>query len=256
MRLNVNKPFLFIFISIILLLLVGVFSYYLYLMPLYNQVDQKKTELDIAEQQVKILESKIDSTGSKTSTNTVALQKKVPVKRLLDQALLEIEKAEIISGTNIIEITINGTDADEAVSDEELTTADKAIEDANKQDSGNDTEEEATEEVVLPSGIHQTKISIVGEANNYFELEKFLEKLGSSDRIMTIDTFNLTGPKEITNVDDSDQVIDFDVSLSIYYYPTLNDLIGDLPPLETPEVSDRKNPFDTGTLEKKEEEQP
>ena len=254
MRLNANKTVLIFSCSIILILLAAVFSYYLYLMPLFNKVETKKSELQMAEQQVDILESKLNSTGTETTTNTIELQKKVPVKRLLEQALLEIEKAEIISDSNIIEISVNGTDSDETVTDEELTTADKAIDEANAQDENASDEQAATEEVVLPNGIHQTTINIIGEASTYFELETFLEKMESSDRIMTVDSLNITGPKEIMSVEDSDQVIDFELTLSIYYYPALNDLIEDLPPLETPKVSERKNPFDTGTLDKNEEE--
>ena len=254
MKLNVNKPIILFTFSIILILLVGVFSYYLYLMPLSNELDSKKNELQMTEQQVNILETKLKTTQTETKTNTMELQKKVPVKRLLEQALLQIEKAEIISDTNIIEMNINGTDSGEEVTNDELTTADQAIDDANKKEESNSNKEKNEQEVILPNGIHQTIIQIIGEASTYFELETFIDKLQSSERIMTIDTLNITGPTEIMSVEDSDQVIEFELAVSIYYYPTLDDLLVDVPPLETPKVSERMNPFDAGTLEKKEEE--
>ena len=253
MRLSDHKPLVFFSLSMILLVLAALYSYYFYLMPLYNDVNMKKTELQMAEQQANILESKLKTTGSEANTNTIELQKKVPVKRLLEQALLEIEKAEIISDTNIIEMSINGTDTEE-VTNGELTTADQAISDANKQENDGADGKTNTEEIVLPSGIHQTSINIIGEASTYFELERFIEKIEASNRIMTIDSLSITGPKEITSVEESDQVIDFELTVSIYYYPALNDLIEDLPRLDTPKVSERKNPFDTGTLENSKDE--
>lgn len=254
MRLSDHKPMVWTAFSIIVLALGAIYSYYYYLVPLNNELSMKKTELQMTEQQADILESKLKSTGSETSTNTIELQKKVPVKRLLEQALLELEKAEIISDTNIIEISVNGSDVEEEVTNGELSTADEAIDDANKQENEEADEKKNAEEIVLPSGIHQTKINVIGEASTYFEVEKFLEKIESSQRIMTVDSLNVTGPKEIISVDESDQRIDFEIMVSVYYYPTLNDLIEDLPQLDAPKVSERKNPFDTGTLEKSNDE--
>lgn len=249
MRLSDHKQMVWFAFSIILLALGAIYSYYCYLMPLTNELNMKKMELQMTEQQADILQSKLKSTGSETSSNTIELQKKIPVKRLLEQALLEIEKAEIISDTNILEISVNGSNADEEVANGEVTTADKAIDDANKEENREADEKKNTEEIVLPNGIHQTTINTLGEASTYFELEKFLEKIESSQRIMTVDSLNITGPKEIIAVEESDQQIDFELTVSVYYYPTLNDLIEDLPQLDTPKVSERKNPFDTGTLE-------
>ncbi|AYV67342.1 pilus assembly protein PilO [Niallia circulans] len=249
MKLSDHKPMIWFAFSIIFLALGAIYSYYFYLMPLNNELAMKKTELQMTEQQADILESKLKSTGSETSTNTIELQKKVPVKRLLEQALLEIEKAEIISDSNILEISVNGSDVDENVTDGEVSTADEAIDDANKQENRETDEKKNTEEIILPSGIHQTTINMIGEAATYFELEKFLEKIQSSQRIMTVDSLNITGPKEIIAVEESDQQIDFELTVSVYYYPTLTDLMEDLPQLDPPKVSERKNPFDTGTLE-------
>ncbi|MFP3722060.1 pilus assembly protein PilO [Niallia circulans] len=249
MRLSDHKQMVLFGFSIILLALGAIYSYYCYLMPLTNELNMKKMELQMTEQQADILQSKLKSTGSETSSNTIELQKKIPVKRLLEQALLEIEKAEIISDTNILEISVNGSNADEEVANGEVTTADKAIDDANKEENREADEKKNTEEIVLPNGIHQTTINMLGEASTHFELEKFLEKIESSQRIMTVDSLNITGPKEIIAVEESDQQIDFELTVSVYYYPTLNDLIEDLPQLDTPKVSERKNPFDTGTLE-------
>ncbi|MEK4668585.1 pilus assembly protein PilO [Niallia sp. FSL R7-0271] len=243
MRLGENRSLFLFLLSALLILGAGAYVYFAYLQPLSNQVDIKETELQLVEQQVTILDSKIKAAKESTNTSTVQLQQQVPVKRLLEQALLEIEKAEIISDTNLIEIKLNGTDSDETVTEEDLTTADKAIDDANKQAGDESENDAAASETTLPNGIKKTAINILGEANTYFDLEKLLEELQSSKRIMDIDSLKITGTKEVMEVEDNDQKIEFEMTVSIYYYPELEDLINDLPSMESPASADRKNPF-------------
>lgn len=249
MKLAENKQMLFGIFSIFIVILLAAGSYYFYLMPLYAKVDAKKIELEQAEQEANILETKIKSSNAKVAASSIELQKQVPVKRLLEQALLEIEKAEIISGSNLIEVKINGTESDEEVTNEELTTADKAIEDANEEDQSETSETAAEKEISLPNGIKKTSINIVGESETYYELEKLIETLQSSNRIMDIESLDVTGTKEIMSVEDNDQKIEFEISLSIYYFPKLTDLVDELPQLESPKTSDKLNPFASASIE-------
>lgn len=243
MRFSENRSLFLFLLSAVIILGAGAYTYYAYLQPLATKVNTKETELQLVKQQVSILDSKIKAAKESTKTSTVQLQQQVPVKRLLEQALLQIEKAEIISDTNLIEIKLNGTDSDETVTEEDLTTADKAIDDANKSDNEASDEKTADAETTLPNGIKKTTINILGEANTYFDLEKLLEQLQSSKRIMDIDSLKITGTKEVMEVEDNDQKIEFEMTLSIYYYPELEDLINDLPSMESPASADRKNPF-------------
>ncbi|WP_445490120.1 pilus assembly protein PilO [Niallia sp. 03133] len=243
MRVVENKSALLLIVSIIVLLFLAVGARFFYLMPLYQEADRKQSELQSAEQQVAILQSKINSSTEKTAASSMGLQKQVPVKRLLEQALLDIEKAEIISGSNLIEIKMNGTEADEDLKDEELTTADKAIKEANKTENNAVDINGESSDAALPNGIKKTSINITGEADTYDELEKLIESIQSSQRIMDVESLHITGTEEIISVEDTDQKIEFDMSVSIYYYPELNDLIKDIPPLESPKTSDKNNPF-------------
>ncbi|NYE07812.1 type II secretory pathway component GspD/PulD (secretin) [Bacillus niacini] len=109
------------------------------------------------------------------------LQKQVPVKRLLDQLLLNIEKAEIVSGTNIIEIKINGTEQDEEIE----VVVEKSDSGSSKQNGNEETKTQ--EDVTLPNGIKKTSIILIGEAESYFDLEKFLYELQEMKRTVKID---------------------------------------------------------------------
>ncbi|GKU81441.1 pilus assembly protein PilO [Niallia sp. NCCP-28] len=248
MKIAENKHIIIILFSVFMIILLAVSCYYLYLMPLSTKVDAKKMELELAQQEASILETKIKSSQEKVAESSIELQKQVPVKRLLEQALLEIEKAEIISGANLIELTVNGTASDEDVTNEELTTADKAIKDANAEDGDSADQMAVENEISLPNGIKKTSITIIGEAETYYELEKLIETLQSSNRIIDIESLDVTGTKEIVSVEDNDQKIEFEMSLSIYYFPKLTDLVNELPPLESPKTSDKLNPFASASI--------
>ncbi|MFT8322222.1 MAG: pilus assembly protein PilO [Bacillus sp. (in: firmicutes)] len=251
MRITENKSLILFVFSIIVLIMLAAGAYYFYLMPLNQEAERKQSELQSVQQQIAILQSKIKSSNKKATTTSLDLQKKVPVKRLLEQALLDIEKAEIVSGSNLIEIKLNGTESDEEVKSEELTTADKAIKETNKTEENNTESQENAEssDPALPSGIKKTSIHITGESDTYNELEKLIDSIQSSVRIMDIESLNVTGPKEIIAVEDNEQKIEFEMSVSIYYYPELNDLIKDIPPLESPKTSDKNNPFADVSIE-------
>lgn len=231
-----KKHILIIVFSVIVIGAITFSAYYLYIVPIKNSVEQKKTELKLANQELTIIQNKLKQTNDQTILSTMELQKQVPVKRLLDQLLLNIEKAEIVSGTNIIEIKINGTEQDEVID----VTVEKSDSGSSEQNENEETK--SKEDVTLPNGIKKTSIILIGEAESYFDLEKFLYELQDMKRTVKIDQFSFTGLDEIYSVDQTEQVIDFEVAISAYYYPTLVDLQSELPPLDTPKDSNKKNP--------------
>jgi type IV pilus assembly protein PilO len=232
-----RKHILIIFLSILVVGAITLSANFLYIVPVKNSVEQKMTELKLSKQELTIIENKLKQTNDQTILSTMELQKQVPVKRLLDQLLLNIEKAEIISGTNIIEIKINGTEQDEEI---DLTVE---TSDSSSRNQNGDEETKAQEDVTLPNGIKKTSIILIGEAESYFDLEKFLYELQEMQRTVKIDQFSFTGIEEVYSVDQSTQLIDFEVAISAYYYPTLIDLQNELPPLDTPKDSNKKNPI-------------
>jgi len=269
-----------ILIGIILFAGVIAGGYFLYLQPLNDKLDRKQTELDMANQQLNIAENKTAETGEKTAESTMKLQLLVPVKRQLEQIILDIEKAEIISNVMIEEISMNGTDADELIAAEQESddanqnqdepaeegTAAVNQEDAqaaggNKEASEETNEENATAEkepaeiaqVALPEGVNRTTISIKGTVGNYFELEKFIDSLLSLKRIIAIDNLSFKGNEEIKNVDQVKEKTEFELTISAFYYPKLEDLLNELPPIDTPDAANKKNPLNSFSNDTKNE---
>ncbi|MDR7001482.1 pilus assembly protein PilO [Neobacillus niacini] len=244
MNLEFTKKHVFVLVlSFFMLVLLSLGAYYLYVLPVNTDLIQKKSELKMSNQQITIVQNKLAQTSNQTVFSTMELQRKVPVKRLLDQVLLDIQKAEIVSGTNIVETKLDGTEKDEELINE---TTGKLNQNQNQNQTTNNSNQQQTasqQNDSLPNGIKKTSIVLSGEANNYFEMEKFLKELETLDRIIKIDQFKFTGKEEIYSVDQSDKPIEFEVTFSVYYYPSLVDLQKEIPPLDTPKISNKNNPI-------------
>ena len=234
-----------IIFSVLMIIILSVGAYFLYIIPANNTLDQKKSELKMSNQELSIIQDKLKQTSSQTIQSSMELQKQVPVKRLLDQLLLNIEKAEIISDTNIIEIKLNGTESEEDV--ELATTIPKTNSPSstktNENSNSNQGQSPSQKDVTLPNGIKKTSIILSGEAKTYYELEKFLTELQTLQRIVKIDQFKFTGRDEIYSVLQLMNPLKFEATISAYYFPTLVDLQKEIPPLDTPAVSNKKNPI-------------
>ncbi len=248
-----KKNLLFILLGILLLVAVSAGGYFYFLQPLNNELKSKQAELEMANQQLTIIENKLSNITVETANSTMKLQKHIPVKRSVEQLMLEIEKAEIISNVQISSIAMGSAGSDESIeaaqqeSNETQTQAN-----SNNENESNTTEtasttvlDEETEKqaVVLPSGIKKTPFTINGEAKNYFELEKFLESLQGLQRKITLDNLSFKGLNEVTDNEQQMEKISFDLSISAFYFPKLEDLRKELPPIDTPEISNKKNPF-------------
>ncbi|WP_336989544.1 pilus assembly protein PilO [Bacillus infantis] len=257
MNLQLSKKNLII-LTAGLLLAIGLTagSYYIFVLPLHDQLSRKQNELQMANQQLTIVESNLTQTNEKTILTTMELQKQVPVKRLLDQLLLDIEKAEVISDSNILELRLDGTDEDEEVDLLETAAAEEPVGEGEEADSPEAVDGEGQ----LPNGIRQITLSLGGEAETYFELERFIESLESLKRIVKVEALSFTGLNEIYSVEQETEKVEFELSLAAYYYPSLEELQKELPPLDVPAVSNKQNPLsgfsDQEEIEGEEDTQP
>lgn len=261
MNIEISKKQMIVMIIVILLMFLLVLrAYFSFIWPLNKEILGKRSELKAVNVDLVLAEKEIKQFSEQMVIGTTELQKKVPVKRLLDQLLLDIEKAEIISDTRITELKLNGTNIDEEV---EFNT-DKNETDTTENTS-NETENTKPEkssnvsEEKLPNGIKRISFSLKGEANTYFEMESFITSLESLKRIVKVDALKFTGVEEIFSVDQEEQSVEFELTIAGYYFPKLEDLRDELPPLDTPESANKKNPlssFSDKSNEDTEEKQP
>lgn len=242
-KLPKNEKLLILSTAILLIgLFAGIFFFVLY--PKMQQVPIKETELKSQEQLLSALQSKITNTDSNTFQSTVSLQKLVPVKPLTEQLLLDIEKAEVVSGSFVVSMSFEDSEmtAEEQQEAEEVETVEEQVDEQLNPDETTE-EEETKEPIPLPTGVNKITVTLNVESPSYFELEKFIGILESSERIIVIDSIDFTAGEEIIDVEQTDKPLSYQVILSAFYMPTLSDLIESLPKMERPEPANKKNPL-------------
>lgn len=245
-----KRNLLIIIIGILLIISLAAGGYFLKLKPLHDELESKQAELKMESEQLTIVENKLANTAKETANSSMKLQKQVPVKRLVEQLMLDIEKAEVVSDVEISSITMNSTGTDETIQGTEQENndngekTDSESSKPSKQESTDVLEEETQpQSVTLPSGMKETPFTISGKADTYFEIERFFDSLLGLERKIKLDHLTFEGLKEVTDIEEESNKITFEVIISAYYFPKLEDLRNELPPIDTPEAFDKKNPF-------------
>ncbi|MFY2154875.1 pilus assembly protein PilO [Cytobacillus firmus] len=255
-----KKQLVFVLLALVLIAGIAFGSYYLFIKPVNEKIDRKQSELKMATQQLTIIENNLQQLNEQTVLSTVELQKQVPVKRLLDQLLLGIEKSEIISDVNIIEMKMNGTESDEEIDlSEEEESQPQEENSENEPETEDSKENSVTDPLIeekLPNGIKKVSIVLNGQADTYFEMESFIKNLLDLKRILKVESLKYTGFDEIVSVMQEDQMVEFEMAIEAYYYPELAELQEELPPLDTPRISNKRNPLSSfSELEAEEDNQ-
>ncbi|WP_226680244.1 pilus assembly protein PilO [Sutcliffiella horikoshii] len=217
--------------SCVLLIVLGIAGfYYVSYAPKEVRAEQLQQEKAIEEQLIQVLEQQ-EETAQANGNTTVELQRKIPVTPFLEQLILELEKAEVLSESTIVNMSFGEGEFIPASTLEDYETM-------------HDEEEETVqEEAYLPEGLKKVTVNLSVESEVYEDLSTFLSSLESLTRITQIESVSFTGQPEVTSTEQELQPLTYSVTLSAFYHPELEDLIEELPPLSVPEPANRINPF-------------
>ncbi|MDZ5470811.1 pilus assembly protein PilO (plasmid) [Bacillus sp. 31A1R] len=225
-------------IALLLSLFGGV--YFLYIQPKQNEIDNKVKQLKTEEQLLSVIQNKISETNSSTFESTTELQKLVPVKLLTEKLLLQIEKAEVISDSFIINMDFGDGELTELT--EEVDSETEIEVDLEEKGNENDV---LNNTIPLPSGVKKVTVNLTVESPSYYELEKFIQAIEGNERITVVEKIDFTGTEEITNLEQPDEPLTYTLSISAFYMPMLTDLINELPQIDAPKPSKKKNPLNS-----------
>jgi type IV pilus assembly protein PilO len=255
MSLSRKEKLIAIILSLLLVATIAA-GYFLYLQPKKAEVERTEKELQMEEQLLTVIQGKVMAASTTTFESTVELQKQVPVKPLLSKLLLDIEKAEIISESFVTNMSFtDGEITIENISEIE----EKVEEDLNGDTTGNGESTEGTEStdtgqadaspkentIPLPTGVKKITVNLSVESPTYFELEKFIETLEDNLRIVVVESIEFNGYEEIIKLEQQIEPLSYNLAVSAFYMPTLLDLQNQLPIIEVPIPSNKKNPLNT-----------
>lgn len=234
-------------LAVVLLVLIIGYYYWFRLLPLKERVEGLTQSIKSEELQVSQLEKEPKSTGEALTDQTAFLQQKLPVAPLLDQFILDLEKAEISSGSLITSFTFNekqSVSQNEAVSESENKLAEELSADLSFQkDYTKDESASEPRKFFFPEGIERLTVSMIVEAHSYFELEAFIKAIEDLQRVTKIDSLAFTGNREVREAGKTVNKLIYSVTVSAFYYPALEELKDQLPKYELPSPANKTNPL-------------
>ncbi|WP_409301949.1 GspMb/PilO family protein [Peribacillus sp. SCS-155] len=258
MSLRLNKKQIWALLAAFLLLALSFTALYFWLLsPLKTEAEQKETELKTEQKLLQVLDSKIGQKSDDTMVTTVELQKQLPVKPIVEQLLLDIQKAETVSGSQVMSMSFAESEASgdslaaetssgntQTDSENGSTPASSATADStNSEAAVTEDEQDANEENKLPAGVSKVTVNMTVQSPTYFELESFIQSLEEQSRIMKVDSLQFSGSPEVTSVEQSSEKMSYQLAVTAFYAPGLTDLVKQMPKIDTPEPSHKRYPF-------------
>lgn len=166
-----KKEILILVLSLFLMISIIFSGYYLYLSPKKEDVKTKTASLKSEQKLLESLQQKQNATSSLTVENIAVLQRKLPVKEQIEQLILDLEKAEVVSGSLIknmafAEADVSGatpenTAQQQQTTEQTKTDSDSTTKDTNTEESkqGTDTEQTDTSKQSTDGSAQQTDTS-------------------------------------------------------------------------------------------------
>ncbi|HHY72844.1 MAG TPA: hypothetical protein GX497_06395 [Bacillus bacterium] len=247
MNLQLSKKNLAFIFTIILAVVLPLGSYFYLVNPLKSEIKTLKEQLSTEEKLYDTLAERVGSTKTSVIGNSRNLQKKLPVESFMEQFVLDLEKAEVVSNSLIEDMTFQNQDVSEkdVIVDNSGENNEASTETSAATDS-QDTGQQSTDVPGIPEGIKRVTVNLTVTSKDYFDLLTFLEAIENLERVTKIDSLTFNGGKEILSTDQEIEELTYKVVISTFYYPALKELKDELPVFDTPPPSNKDNPLPTG----------
>lgn len=230
-----KKEKLAMYTGIIFILVFIAFAFLIYIQPLRVSVQQKELELTNQQKLLEVIESRNIESSGELMESSVKLQRQIPVEPMLDQFIIDLEMAETVSNSQILSINFT----DEGTGGQETPTEQPVQSNDETQNIEIDLQQ------TKPEGIKEITLDLSIESKSYYDLEKFIDTLEKLERIVEVNSISFSGPPEVSSVGTGTEQTktSFQLSLSIFYFPKLQDLVEELPEIETESPANKSNPL-------------
>jgi type IV pilus assembly protein PilO len=234
----------------ILLVASGLYGYFGILSPLHQKVETVSSEIKQQQTFFKKIDKPSDESTSVLNENTFSLQEEVPVKPLVYQLILQLEKAEVLSDSSILTMDFSDSNvrnaSDEGTDDPLKKAGEILLDEMNLSDK----KESSTLED-LPEGIQKVTVEMSVVSKNYEGLLKFLSTIEELKRITVIEAITFSGLDEIelASTDANPDQLKYEVTVAAFYLPELTEYLKDLPREEFPAPQGKENPLIGGDEE-------
>lgn len=223
-----NKRSLFILVS--LLFVLAIVLYFFLLHPLLGDLSKQEKNNQSIEKEIELLQAQIDNIDvdhTELDLEQLALEKKIPKKRDLDEYILSLQQLEFITHSEIEQIQFVYDSNLEAIEDEEEQTADEAEDDDETEDLGDEVDSEQEDLTIdaeileeKPESLHVMTVRLTASSPSYDDFINLLETIEEHERVSIVTNLNFTQPTETDEyfTDDFTETITFNAELTTFYY--------------------------------------
>jgi type IV pilus assembly protein PilO len=230
LTLRVSRQQIILFLLACTIILGLLYVGYLYVLkPLKQKEETLSSQLVTEQQLLQQIRNEEAKKREGLGLSAVELQKKLPTKPLVDQFILDLEQAEVVSDSFISKISFENEEGVNNSEEIEMSEGKK--------------EENATSDPSLPKGIEKNSVNLEVTSPSYYQLERFIETLEKLPRIVKVESISFTGSPEVTSANQSIEPLNYTLTVSIYYYPKLEELQKKIPELEIPEPKMKTSPL-------------
>ncbi|MFS0575366.1 pilus assembly protein PilO [Sporosarcina sp. 179-K 3D1 HS] len=215
-----------LFLAIVFLIALCTYSYFLIYAPAKTANEQMKQA--IANERDVLFALRKQAAGqaisNETAGGTQPLQRKVPVKPLEEAVLLQIERAEIKSGSFVHDVT--------------FTNSDYVIENPPEH----------------VEHVNRLLTEVYLEAASYLDVQRFIDEIEKMERIYVIESITIDAPEELREMEAEQEPMKMTVAFNAFYRGDLIELAPEAPKTDAPLPAEKVDPtpFNNGVAEEEE----
>ncbi|MTH52974.1 hypothetical protein GKZ89_06085 [Bacillus mangrovi] len=235
--------------------------YFLILDPMEVQKGSYRDNIRTSEELLAAAEGGGGNAAVLNQYSLAELQMEVPNNRFEEQFLLDLEKAEVLSGSKVTSAVFADQEfTDETAEQQQEAAAEEqadepAAEPAAEAPPAEDDPEEAAEqtpegepasdEPSLPAGMQKVTMTVSLESGDYEGVKRFLSTLETVRRITQVESVTLANPESGMLEETDEEPLTYDVIVSAYYLPSLEELKEQLPPFPKTNPGSVIDPFES-----------
>ncbi|BAQ11583.1 hypothetical protein OXB_3114 [Bacillus sp. OxB-1] len=201
-------------LSIVFLIALCLYSYFLIYAPVKEANDQMKQT--IANERDVLFALRKQAAGqalsNETSGTSQPLQRKVPVKPLEEAVLLQVEKAEVKSGSFVQDVT--------------FTHSDYVIENPPEH----------------VENVSRLLTEVYLEAVSYLDVQKFIDEIEKMERVYVIESIMIDAPEELRDMESEVEPMQMTIAFNAFYRGDLIELEPEAPKTDAPLPADKADP--------------
>lgn len=207
-----QKEMALLVLAIVFLIALAAYSYFQIYAPA-KQSNEQAMQMLANERDILFALQRQEAQQSITgSMSSRPLQEKLPVKPLEDLILLQVQKAEVKSDTDVHEVN--------------FTMEEPIIENPPEQVEN------------VQAVITEVRLS----AEGYSQIDRFLEEIESMDRIFIMDRVEFTAPPEMRTVDQENEPMELLITFYAFFRSDLGNLEDEAPKVDAPVPAGKQDP--------------